>query len=191
MHQLTNEITQLLVDIGEGNNDAVNSLMPLVYSGLHQIAERQLHGERAGHTLNSTALVHEAYLKLVDQNKVNWQNRSHFFAIASQAMRRILINYANSKKAQKRGGGEILATFEESEILGETKANELIILDELLTELATMNERQSKIVEYHFFGGLKHKEIAEVLGVSVPTVRLDWRIAKAWLNREFKLVTEK
>lgn len=123
---------------------------------------------------------------MVDQNKVNWQNRSHFFAIASQAMRRILINYANSKKAQKRGGSGILATLDESEILGETRAEELLLLDELLKELATMNDRQSKVVEYRFFGGLTHEEISEVLDVSVPTVRLDWRLAKAWLSRELK-----
>jgi RNA polymerase sigma factor (TIGR02999 family) len=189
MNNLTNEITQLLVDIGNGNRHAVDSLMPLVYSGLHQIAERQLRGERAGHTLNSTALVHEAYLKLVDQNQVNWQNRSHFFAIASQVMRRILINYANSKKAQKRGGGDIIATLDEAAILVDTKANELLLLDELLNELANFNERQSKVVEYRFFGGLTHEEIAEVLGVSVPTVRLDWRLAKAWLSRELKKST--
>jgi RNA polymerase sigma-70 factor, ECF subfamily len=182
----SNEITQLLIDLSEGNRDEVDSLMPLVYSGLHQIAQRQLRGERAGHTLNSTALVHEAYLKLVDQQKVNWQNRSHFFAIASQAMRRILINYANAKKAQKRGGSGILATLNESEILGETRAEELLLLDDLLKELETMNERQSKVVEYRFFGGLTHEEIAGVLKVSVPTVRLDWRLAKAWLSRELK-----
>lgn len=187
MQNISSEITQLLIDLSEGNRDAVDSLMPLVYSGLHQIAERQLRGERAGHTLNSTALVHEAYLKLVDQNQVNWQNRSHFFAIASQAMRRILINYANSKKAQKRGGGDILATLDESEIIGETRADELLLLDDLLKELETMNERQSKVVEYRFFGGLTHEEIAEVLKVSIPTVRLDWRLAKAWLSRELKL----
>ncbi len=186
MPTYSNEITQLLIDLGDGDRSAVDSLMPMVYSGLHQIAERQLHGERAGHTLNSTALVHEAYLKLVDQNKVSWQNRSHFFAIASQAMRRILINYANAKKAQKRGGSGILATLDESEILGETRAEELLLLDDLLKELATMNERQSKVVEYRFFGGLTHEEIADVLGVSVPTVRLDWRLAKAWLSRELK-----
>lgn len=187
MQNISSEITQLLIDLSDGNRDAVDSLMPLVYSGLHQIAERQLRGERAGHTLNSTALVHEAYLKLVDQNQVNWQNRSHFFAIASQAMRRILINYANSKKAQKRGGGDILATLDESEIIGETRADELLLLDDLLKELETMNERQSKVVEYRFFGGLTHEEIAEVLKVSIPTVRLDWRLAKAWLSRELKL----
>ena len=191
MATFSNEITQLLIDLSEGNRDAVDSLMPLVYSGLHQIAQRQLRGERAGHTLNSTALVHEAYLKLVDQNQVNWQNRSHFFAIASQAMRRILINYANSKKAQKRGGSGILATLNESEILGETRADELLLLDDLLKELETMNERQSKVVEYRFFGGLTHEEIAEVLNVSVPTVRLDWRLAKAWLSRELNQAQKK
>jgi len=162
----------------------VDALIPLVYQELRQLAHRQLAGERRGHTLNTTALVHEAYFKLVDQQRVGWQNRAHFFAIASQAMRRILINYANSRLAEKRGSGQPLATFDERSVVREARAEELVALDETLSELAKLNERQSKVVEYQFFGGLTHEEIAEVLSVSVPTVRRDWRLARAWLSRE-------
>ena len=162
----------------------MDALIPLVYQELRQLAHRQLAGERRGHTLNTTALVHEAYFKLVDQQRVGWQNRAHFFAIASQAMRRILINYANSRLAEKRGSGQPLATFDERSVVREARAEELVALDETLSELAKLNERQSKVVEYQFFGGLTHEEIAEVLSVSVPTVRRDWRLARAWLSRE-------
>ena len=159
--------------------------MPLVYDELYAMAQRQLRGQRAGHTLNTTALVHEAYLKLVNQQQATWQNRAHFLSVAALAMRQILINYAHRRRAQKRGGGEVLATFTESLMGGTaTRADELIALDEALDRLSKINKRQSEVVTYRFFGGLKHKEIAEVLGVSVPTVRLDWRIAKAWLTRE-------
>jgi len=178
------DITQLLHQLSDGNANAVDALMPLVYDELHAMADRQMRRERANHTLNSTALVHEAYLKLVDQNRVNWQNRAHFFAIAAQAMRRILINYAQSRLAQKRGGGQVLATFNEEEVVRESRAGEIVALDEALTRLAELNERQSKIVEFRFFAGLTQEEIAEVLGVSVPTVRRDWRLARAWLARE-------
>jgi len=181
-----NEITQLLIDLSGGNRAAVDALIPLVYEELQQLAHRQLAGERRGHTLNTTALVHEAYFKLVDQKRVGWQNRAHFFAIASQAMRRILINYANSRLADKRGGGQPLATFDEQSVVREVRAEELVALDETLSELAKLNERQSKVVEYQFFGGLTHEEIAEVLSVSVPTVRRDWRLARAWLSRELE-----
>ena len=159
-------ITQLLAELTGGNNAAVDALMPLVYDELHQVAHMHLRKERRNHTLNATALVHEAYFKLVDQTKVNWQNRAHFFAIASQAMRRILINYALQRKAQKRGGDDVKITF--------------------VDRLKLINERQSKIIEYWFFVGLTHEEIAEVLGISVPTVRRDWRLARAWLSRELK-----
>lgn len=178
------DITQLLHQLSDGNANAVDALMPLVYEELHAMADRQMRRERANHTINSTALVHEAYLKLVDQNRVNWQNRAHFFAIAAQAMRRILINYAQSRLAQKRGGGQVLATFNEEEVIRESRAGEIVALDEALTRLAELNERQSRIVEFRFFAGLTQEEIAEVLGVSVPTVRRDWRLARAWLARE-------
>lgn len=179
-----NEITQLLLDLSSGNHAAVDALMPLVYEELQVLARRQLRGERSAHTLNTTALVHEAYLKLIDQQRVSWQNRAHFFAIAAQAMRRILINYAKSRSAEKRGGGQPLATFDERSVMHEARAEELIALDEALAELTKLNERQSKVVEYQFFGGLTHEEIAAVLAVSVPTVRRDWRLARAWLSRE-------
>jgi len=178
------DITRMLHQLSDGDDNVVAALMPLVYDELHAMADRQMRRERANHTLNSTALVHEAYLKLVDQNRVSWQNRAHFFAIAAQAMRRILINYAQSRLAQKRGGGMVLATFNEEEVVRESRAGEIVALDEALTRLEKLNERQSRVVEFRFFAGLTQEEIAEVLGVSVPTVRRDWRLARAWLARE-------
>ncbi|HEX9658552.1 MAG TPA: sigma-70 family RNA polymerase sigma factor [Bacteroidota bacterium] len=179
-------ITQMLEQLSGGNRAIVDMLLPLVYDELKKLASRKLRGERSDHTLNTTALVHEAYLKLVDQHQVSWKNRAHFFAIAAQAMRRILINYANSRLAQKRGGDSPVTTLHEESVAREVRADELIALDEALDRLKQLSERQSTVVEYHFFGGLKHEEIAEVLGVSLPTVRRDWRLAKAWLTRELK-----
>jgi RNA polymerase sigma factor (TIGR02999 family) len=178
--------TQMLLDLSGGDRSLVDALMPLVYDELHKIAQRSLHSERRDHTLNATALVNEAYLKLIDQTRVTWQNRAHFYAIAAQAMRRILVNYAQARKAQKRGGGEALVTFNDDLMGKETRAGELVDLDEALTRLKVLSERQAAVVEYHFFGGLTHEEIAEVLAVSLPTVRRDWRLAKAWLTRELK-----
>lgn len=178
------EITRLLVQLADGNRTVVDSVLPLIYEELHELAERQLRGERSDHTLNATALVHEAYLKLIDQNRVSWQSRAHFLAIAARAMRRILINYANARRAQKRGGGQIFTTYDEDLEPRETHVEELIELDVALSKLEALSERQSKVVEYRFFGGLNHEEIAEVLGVSVPTVRRDWQLARAYLSRE-------
>jgi RNA polymerase sigma factor (TIGR02999 family) len=178
------EITHLLERLTEGNRSVVDALLPLIYDELHRLAERQLHGERAGHTLNATALVHEAYLKLIDQKRVSWQNRAHFLSIAAGAMRRILINYANARRAQKRGGGQFATTFDEDLTPRETRVDELLELDLALKKLAELDERQSLVVEYRFFGGLKNEEIAEVLGISVPTVKRDWSIARAFLSRE-------
>ena len=180
------EITQLLSQLTDGNRQVVDSLMPLVYKELHQMAHVQLRKERRDHTLNATALVHEAYFKLVDQKNVTWQNRAHFFGIAAQAMRRILINYAHQHKAEKRGGNYAFVTFTDEFMGKEAKAEELIALDEALNKLAELNERQSKVIEYWFFVGLTHEEIAEILGVSVPSIRRDWRLARAWLSRELK-----
>ena len=177
-------VTLLLGQLGSGNQDAAEELMPLVYEHLKRIAHRQLQRERADHTLNTTALVHEAYMKLVDQDRVSWKNRSHFYAISSQAMRRILVNYAVTRKAQKRGGGQAIVAFDEQFFVQEARADELIALDEALQGLAKLSERQSKVVEYRFFGGMTGEEIADILGVSLATVRLDWRLAKAWLSRE-------
>lgn len=177
-------ITQLLGELSAGNKTVVDALLPRVYNELRRLARYQLQKERPGHTLNSTALVHEAYLKLVDQNQVSWQNRAHFFGIAAQAMRRILVNHAHTRLAEKRGGGQAFVTLDEGSLLPEARAEEMVRLDEALTELETLNTRQSKIVEYRFFTGLTNEEIAELLSVSVPTVRRDWRFAKAWLSRE-------
>ena len=184
MAKSDDQVTQLLGQLSGGNRDVVDSLMPLVYNELHIMAENQMRRERANHTLSSTALVNEAYMKLVDQTRVTWQNRAHFFAIAAQAMRRILINYAQQRLAKKRGGGQIVATYADDEVVRESRADELIALDEALERLKELNERQCRVVECRFFAGLTQEEIAEALGVSVPTVRRDWRIARAWLSRE-------
>ncbi len=178
------DVTILLQELSSGKRDVVDQLFPVVYSDLQKIARNQLRSERKNHTINTTALVHEAYLKLVDQTRVDWKNRAHFFAISAQAMRRILINYAKKRLTEKRGGGELLATFDDQLVVRETKAEDLVALDEALERLEKLNERQSKVVELRFFGGLTQEEIAEVLNVSVPTVRLDWRMARAWLSRE-------
>ncbi len=180
------DITQLLSELSSGNREAVDILLPVVYKELHQLAHMHLRGERRNHTLNATALVHEAYMKLIAQDRITWQNRAHFFGIASQAMRRILINYANARIAEKRGGNKVLATFVDDKVSRESRPEELIALDEALKKLEKLNERQSRIIEHWFFVGLKHEEIAEVLNVSVPTVRRDFRLAKAWLSRELK-----
>jgi RNA polymerase sigma factor (TIGR02999 family) len=184
MSASSGEITLLLENLSGGDTLVVDKLFPLVYDDLQQMAHNKLRSERSNHTLNTTALVHEAYLKMVDQRKTSWKNRAHFFALCAQAMRRILINHANNRMTQKRGGGEVLATFNEELFIRETKAEELLRLDEALTKLAQFSERQSKVVELRFFAGLTQEEIAEVLGVSTPTIRLDWRMARAWLSRE-------
>jgi RNA polymerase sigma factor (TIGR02999 family) len=186
MSEPDQDITRLLAELSGGNSEVVNALLPLIYSELHGMAENQLRRERRDHTLNATALVHEAYLKLVDQSRVTWQNRAHFLGVASQAMRRILINYAQQRKAQKRGGDMIATTFDDDLLPRETRAEQLIDLDEALNRLKELDARQAQVVEYRFFGGLTHEEIAEVLGISVPTVQRDWRVARAWLSKELK-----
>ena len=178
-----NEITHLLADISEGNEKAVNVLMPLVYNELRLMAGNKLRHEKH-QTLNATALVHEAYLKLVDQNRISWQNRAHFFAIAARAMRRIIINHAKEKLAQKRGGGADVITLNEETVGFEVRTEELITLDNALNRLEQMSPRQGKVVEYWLFVGLTHEEIAELLDISIPTVRRDWRMARAWLSKE-------
>ena len=181
-----NEITILLADILDGDEKAVNKLMPLVYEELRQIAGNKLRHEKFNQTLNATALVHEAYLKLVDQDRVTWQNRAHFFAIAARAMRRILINHAKARIAQKRGGGNEVITLNEDSVGFEVRVEELITLDHALNRLEKMSSRQSKVVEYWLFVGLTHEEIAQLLDISVPSVRRDWRLARAWLSKECK-----
>jgi RNA polymerase sigma factor (TIGR02999 family) len=184
MTEPSHDVTQLLNELAGGNRTVVDALMPLVYDELRRLAHLRLSRERSDHTLNTTALVHEAYLKLVKQQSVSWQNRAHFLGIAAQAMRRILINYAQSRMAEKRGGGQQIVELNEELAIQEGRAEELIALDAALEKLAALDERQSKIVEYRFFGGLTHEDIAEVLGMSVPTVQRSWRMARAWLARE-------
>lgn len=178
------DVTAMLAELAGGNVTIVSALVPLVYDELHQLAENQLRRERSDHTLGATALIHEAYLRLVDQNRVSWQNRAHFLGVAAQAMRRILINYAQQRRAKKRGGELLATTFDDDLVPRACRADYLLDLDEALARLQALSARQAAVVEYHFFGGLTHDEVAEVLGVSSPTVRRDWRLARAWLSKE-------
>ncbi|MBT8402132.1 MAG: sigma-70 family RNA polymerase sigma factor [Rhodothermia bacterium] len=178
------DVTQLLISATDGNREAFEHLMPIVYDELHRIAHAHMRRERSGHTLNTTALVHEAYLKLVDLNRIRWQNRAHFFAMSSRTMRRILVNYAHQHRAQKRGGNLQKVTLDEALVASERWSGDVIALDEALTRLSKLNERHGKVVECRFFAGMNIEETAEALGVSVATVKRDWSLARAWLNRE-------
>lgn len=181
----TLKITQLLKDWNDGNQTALDKLMPLVYDELRRQASRYLRNERPGHTLQTTALIHEAYLKLVGINEIEWQNRNHFFAIAATAMRRILVDYAKERKREKRGGSaENLPLDEALFVSANEKSVDLIALDEALDRLARLDERQARVVELRYFSGLSIDETAEVLGIANSTVRLDWNLAKAWLKQE-------
>lgn len=177
-------ITMLLKAHSSGDEQALDRLIPLVYSEMHNMASGRLSGERPDHTYSATALVHEAYLKLVDFNKIDWQNRNHFFAIASQVMRNILVDYAVKQKAEKRGGNRNRVTLGDGHIKSEVNLDEIISIDDALKKLETLDERQAKVVECRFFGGLTIEETANTLGISEPTVSRDWKMAKAWLNRE-------
>ena len=183
---MSQPFTALLDDLTGGNRTVVDAVLPQVYDELRDLARRKLRGERPDHTLNTTALVHEAYEKLVQQDRMTWQNRAHVMGVAALSLRRSLINYAHKRNAQKRGGGEPVATFEDGMAPRDVHAEELIDLDDALKRLEELNERQARVVTYRFFGGLTQKEIAEVLNVSEPTVRRDWRLARAWLSRELK-----
>jgi RNA polymerase sigma factor (TIGR02999 family) len=179
------DITEMLRDWSDGKRDALDNLMPLVYGELRRQAARYLRRERPDHTLQTTALIHEAYIKLIDQKDVQWQNRAHFFAIAAQAMRRILVDYARTKHREKRGGDAAKLSLEEATMIAvEEKSVDLMALDEALTRLAEIDERKSRIVELRYFSGLSVRETAEVLGVSPKTIESDWTMAKAWLHRE-------
>ncbi len=180
------EVTQLLSDCSDANQDAFNQLFPLVYEELRRLAHRYMTQERSGHTLQTTAVVHEAYLRLIDQKHVQWQNRAHFFAIASQMMRRILITHAQSHAYAKRGGGTLKVSLDEVAVLSPERATELIALDEALKSLTAIDPRRSQVVELRFFGGMDNEEIAEVLKISPNTVTRDWNVAKAWLYREMR-----
>jgi len=177
-------ITGLLVKLEAGDETALDQLLPLVYEELRRIAQRQLRRQRAGHTFDTTALVHEAYLKLVDQTCAAWADRAHFFGVAARAMRQILINHAHKHATLKRGGRWRRISFDESLLAIEEQADMLVALDEALTRLARLNERLSRVVEYRFFGGMTEEEAATALGVSERTVRRDWLKAKLWLYAE-------
>lgn len=183
----THEVTQLLLKWSNGDKDAFGELLPLVYRELQKIAHRYLNRERSSNTLQTTALVHEAYLKLIDQNRVQWQNRAHFFGIAAQAMRRILVDNARQRLADKRGAGAEKVALDEGLVdISDERAGNLIDLDEALKQLAELDEQKSRLVELRYFGGLSIEETAEVLGVSVATVNRQWRTAKAWLYNFLK-----
>ena len=177
-------VTKLLLAWSEGQDAALEKLLPLVYQELRRMARRYMYGERAGHTLQTTALVNEAYLRLVDSRKVRWQNRAHFFAISAQLMRRILVDFARSHRYQKRGGGMENLTLNEELIMAPQQGRQLLVLDDALSALAKRDARKERVVELRFFGGLSVEETAEVLKVSPDTVLRDWRLAKAWLARE-------
>jgi RNA polymerase sigma factor (TIGR02999 family) len=177
-------ITRLLHDWRNGDQSALDRLMPLVYEELRRMANHYMRNERRGHTLQTSALVNEAYLRLVDHENIEWQNRAHFFGVAAQAMRRILVDHARTRNYQKRGGGAQQVSLDEAMTLAGDRAAELIALDDALRELARMDERKSRVVELRYFGGLSLEETAEALSVSIPTVTRDWNTAKAWLMRE-------
>jgi RNA polymerase sigma factor (TIGR02999 family) len=178
------EVTQLLLDWSNGDKAALDKLMPLVYEELRRLAHHHMGRERLGHSLQTTAIVNEAYLQLIDQRNVQWQNRAHFFGIAAHLMRRFLAGYARSRHYAKRGGGARQVSLEEAMIVSEERAADMVALDDALNSLAQIDERKSQIVEMRFFGGLSIEETAEVLGVSPGTVMRDWTLAKAWLRRE-------
>jgi RNA polymerase sigma-70 factor, ECF subfamily len=178
------EVTQLLVAWSDGDEGALDKLMPLVYAELRQMAKRFMRSQREGHTLQTTALIHEAFLKLVNQPEKHFQNRAHFFGVAAQAMRHILVDYARSRKYAKRGGGERPVSLDEAVVVSEERAAELVALDDALDALAKVDPRKCRIVEMRYFGGMSVEETADVLKVSVDTVMRDWRMAKTWLLRE-------
>jgi len=177
------EVTQLLHLWQGGDAEAVDRLMPLIYDELRRLAHRHLRRERADHTLSTTALVHEAYLNLIGPDQALWQNRLHFFAIASRVMRRVLIWYARKRNAAKRGGGRLNLALDDVVVLSDDRIDELIALDQALQQLEAMDERLCRVVECRYFGGLSVKETADVLNVSPATIKRDWQTARAWLRR--------
>jgi RNA polymerase sigma-70 factor (ECF subfamily) len=178
------EITQLLAEWRDGNQAALDDLYPLVYDELHRLARRYMSRERKGHTLQTTALINEAYVRLVDQRNVQWANRSHFFAISAQIMRRILIDHARRQTYAKRGGGARQVSLEETAVFVQDNLSEFLRLDEALKSLAELDPRRSQVVELKYFGGLNNDEIAGVLKISKNTVIRDWNMARAWLYRQ-------
>jgi RNA polymerase sigma factor (TIGR02999 family) len=180
------DVTELLHALRGGDRQAMDELVPLVYEELRRIARSKLRLERSGHTLNTTALVNEAYLKLVQVESIQWQSRAHFLAIAAQAMRNILVSHARTRKRAKRGGGAPHVPLAEAADLPVAEANRILDLDAALNQLATLNLRHARIVEYRFFGGMTIEETAAVLGISVATTKRDWTVLRGWLQRELE-----
>jgi RNA polymerase sigma-70 factor (ECF subfamily) len=179
-------VTQLLQKWSHGDNAALAELIPLVFGELHCLAHYHMEGQRPNHTLQTTALVNEAYLRLADQTNPNWQNRAHFFAVAARAMRQILVSYARTQQAQKRGGGAFKVDLDEAAVVSPEETKEIVELHEALEQLSALDPRKAQIVELKYFGGLNYGEIAEVLKISRITVRRDWEFAKVWLYTELR-----
>jgi RNA polymerase sigma-70 factor, ECF subfamily len=184
MDRSNQQITQFLLAWGKGDEGALEALMPVVYDELHRMARAYMNRQRVGHTLQTTALVNEAYLRLIDSSQVQWQNRAHFFAVSAQLMRRILVDFARAKGNQKRGGSAERVSLERALEFSVDKSADLVALDDALKTLAEMDARQAEVVELRYFGGLNEEEVAEVLKTSARTVRRDWSLARAWLYRE-------
>ena len=178
------QVTQILIDWSDGSREAADRLMPLVYDELRRLARGYLQRERGDHTLQATGLVHEAYLRLVDQKTTTWKNRAHFFGVAAQLMRRILVDHARRHLSVKRGGDRTKVEFDEALMPAASRGVDVIALDDALQDLAKLNPQHSQVVELRFFGGLSLEEVAEVLAVSPRTVQREWRMARAWLRRQ-------
>jgi RNA polymerase sigma-70 factor, ECF subfamily len=186
MERPPQDVTVLLAEVTKGDQQAASKLIPLVYDELRRLAGRYMRRERTGHTLQATALVHEAYLKLVQYPSVDWQNRAHFFGIAAQVMRHILVDHARGRGREKRGAGQQLVSLAEALVFSPEKSVELLKLDESLERLTKLDPRQGRIVELRFFGGLTVEETAHVLGISPKTVKREWSVAKAWLHGDLR-----
>lgn len=184
------DVTQLLLAWNSGDHSALDQIIPIVYEELRRVARRYLRREQGGHTLETTALVHEVYLRLIDANSVEWQDRAHFFAISARLMRQILVDFARRRKQVKRGAEASKLSFDEALMVPLEQSADLVALDDALKTLASLNLRQSKVVELKYFGGLTEEEIAEVLDISARTVRHDWSLARAWLYRELSKETQ-
>lgn len=183
MTATTHQVTRLLTDWRDGDQTALDRLLPLVYDELHRIAARHMRGERRGNTLQTTALVNEAYMRLADYKRMQWQDRAHFFAVAAQAMRRILIDFARARGNRKRGGDLERVSLDEGAVASPHNSTDLLALNEALDQLERMNARQARVVELRYFGGLDEAEVGHVLGIAPRTVRADWQIARAWLYK--------
>jgi len=183
-HEVPNRVTELLQGWRAGDREALDALLPLIYDELHRLAHHHLRNERSDHTLRSTALVHEAYFRLVGQDFPQWQSRSHFFAVAAQLMRQILVDYARRRGASKRGSGVCMLTLDDAVALPQRKDLDIVALDDALNTLSEIDPRQSRVVELRFFAGLSLEETSEVMGIATATVQRDWTAARAWLHRE-------